>query len=217
MPALGFRQGCSVERLQIDGIQLVGCWAHVRRKFNDALQDFPKLAGWIMKQIQNLYVIEAKLREERAGPRLREAVRASRSQPILKRIKKALMIYKSRASVLPESSLGKAVAYAMSEWDQLGVYAERGQVEIDNNLVENAIRPTALGKKNWLFIGGADTGERSAIIYSVLESCRRRGIDPHEYLADVLPRLAQAKNTGELAGLTPAGWAAQRARVPQVA
>lgn len=202
---------------KIEGIQLVGCWAHVRRKFNDALQDFPKLAGWIMKQIQNLYAIEAKLRERQAGPRLREAVRNSESQPILKRIKKALMIYKSRASVLPESSLGKAVAYAMGEWDQLGVYAEQGQVEIDNNLVENAIRPTALGKKNWLFIGAADTGERSAIIYSVLESCRRRGIDPYEYLADVLPRLAKAKNTDELAALTPAGWAAKRAEVPQAA
>lgn len=202
---------------KVEGIQLVGCWAHVRRKFNDALQDFPKLAGWIMRQIQNLYAIEAKLREDQAGPRQRKAARLSQSQPILRRIKKALMIYKGRASVLPESSLGKAVAYAMGEWNHLGVYIEQGQIEIDNNLVENAIRPIALGKKNWLFVGGADTGERSAIIYSVVESCRRRGIDPHEYLADVLPRLANAKSTDQLAGLTPAGWADQRARLPQAA
>lgn len=194
---------------KLQGIQLVGCWAHVRRKFENALVHFPKEAGWIIRQIQLIYAIERRLREKKAGPRLRESVRASESRPIFERIKKALLIYKARASILPAGSLGKAVAYALGEWQYLDVYIDNGQVEIDNNLMENAIRPTAVGKKNWLFIGGANTGDRSAIIYSVLESCRRRGIDPHEYLRDVLERLPTT-GTQDLKDLTPRGWAAAK-------
>ena len=90
---------------------------------------------------------------------------------------------------LPRSSLGKAIDYALSNGVLLGVYLQDGRVEIDNNLVENAIRPTALGKKNWLFIGEAQAGQRGAILYTIIESCRRRGIDPYAYLRDVLTRL----------------------------
>ena len=90
---------------------------------------------------------------------------------------------------LPQSLLGIAMDYALGQWRTLEVYLDDGRVEIDNNLVENAIRPTALGKKNWLFIGDADAGERGAIIYTIIESCRRRGIDPYAYLKDVLTRL----------------------------
>lgn len=193
---------------KVNGIQLAGCWAHVRRKFFEALEHEPLLAGWIMVQIQNLYFIERQLRETRAGPRLRESVRASQSLPILKRIKKALLIYKARLAILPQSLLGKAVSYALAEWNYLEVYIKEGRIEIDNNLVENAIRPTAVGKKNWLFIGNKDTGERTAIIYSILESCRRRAIDPHAYLRDVLTKIPDAK-TSDLKDLTPAGWAAK--------
>ena len=191
------------------GIDLVGCWAHVRRKFKEAAPDFPRQAGWILRQIQHLYAIERKLREKKASPRLRATKRASESRPILARIKKVLELYKARASILPESSLGKAIAYALGEWKGLDLYIESGHIEIDNNLIENAIRPTAVGKKNWMFVGRAETGERSAIIYSVLESCRRRGIDPYKYLADVLERLPNS-TTAEIAKLTPAGWAAER-------
>jgi transposase len=202
---------------KVTGIQLVGCWAHVRRKFNDALTHAPIQASWIIRQIQLLYHIEKKLREQRAGPRLRESVRASQSRPILARIKKAVMLYKARPSILPQSTLGKAVGYALGEWPYLEIYLGEGQVEIDNNLVENAIRPTALGKKNWMFIGRAHTGERSAIIYSLIESCRRRGIDPHEYLTDVLTRIPNS-TTKDIKSLTPAGWAAAKVvTVAQVA
>jgi transposase len=78
-------------------------------------------------------------------------------------------------------------------------------VEIDNNLVENAIRPTALGKKNWLFMGDADAGERGAIIYTVIESCRRRGVDPNAYLKDVLTRLPKMTNH-QIPEVTPTAW-----------
>ncbi len=87
----------------------------------------------------------------------------------------------------------------------LEVYLDDGKVEIDNNLVENAIRPTALGKKNWLFIGEAEAGDRSAIIYTVIESCRRRNLDPYAYLKDVLTRLPQMTNK-QVPELLPACW-----------
>ena len=86
------------------------------------------------------------------------------------------------------------------------VYLADGRVEIDNNLVENAIRPTAIGKKNWLFIGDADAGERSAIIYTIIESCRRRGLDPYAYLKDVLTRLPHMTNR-QIPEVTPEVWA----------
>ena len=137
---------------KVSGIELAACWAHVRRKFKEALKSAPKEAGWIMIQIQHLYRIEKKLRDQEAGPRLRESKRQSESKPIVNRIKKVLMLYKARPSILPKSALGIAVGYALGEWEELEVYLREGRVEIDNNLVENAIRPTAVGKKNWLCV-----------------------------------------------------------------
>jgi hypothetical protein len=102
--------------------------------------------------------------------------------------------------------MGKAIDYILGLWPLLGVYLEDGRVEIDNNLVENAIRPTAIGKKNWLFIGEADAGERGAILYTIIENCRRRGIDPYAYLRDVLTRLPTMTNW-QIKDVTPAAWA----------
>jgi hypothetical protein len=169
------------------------------------LEQSPRTAGWIMRQIQNLYQIEARLRERRAGPKLRLAMRASESRPIVDRIEKALIRLKSSKRYLPQSLLGGAMDYALGQWTALRVYLEDGRVEIDNNLVENAIRPTAVGKKNWLFIGDATAGERSAIIYSLIESCRRRGIDPYSYLRDVLSRLPTMTNH-QIHQVTPQAW-----------
>ena len=101
---------------------------------------------------------------------------------------RALNRRKSSGKQLPQSRLGIAMDYALGQWQTLGVYLGNGRVEIDNNLVENAIRPTALGKKNWLFMGDADAGERGAILSTIVESCRRRGIDPVAYLRAVLTR-----------------------------
>ena len=107
---------------------------------------------------------------------------------------------------LPQSLLGLAIEYALGQWQTLDVYLADGKVEIDNNLVENAIRPTALGKKNWLFMGDADAGDRGAIPYTVIESCRRRGIAPYAYLKDVLTRLPKMTNH-QIPEVTPAAWA----------
>jgi hypothetical protein len=190
-------------------IALAGCWAHVRRKFHEALAQSPQTAGWIMRQIQHLYRLEAELRERPAGPHLRAAVRAHQSRPIVERLGKAFTRLKSGGRFLPHSLLGEALDYALGQWPTLGVFLADGRVEIDNNLVENAIRPTALGKKNWLFIGAAEAGERGAILYTIIESCRRRDIDPYAYLKDVLTRLPRMTNH-QVHEVTPEAWAKDR-------
>lgn len=191
------------------GVKLVGCWAHVRRKFHEALEQREAVGhnGWILRQISHLYAIERRLRESRAGPRLREAERAWQSRPILDRLKKALNMLQSKHR--PQSLTGKAISYALGQWELLIVYPGDGRLEIDNNLVENAIRPTALGRKNWLFIGAEDAGWRSAVVYSILQSCRNHGVEPYAYLKDVLTRLPTMTNR-QVSALTPRAWAKAR-------
>jgi transposase len=195
-------------------IELAGCWAHVRRKFYEAIESSPKMAGWIVRQIQHLYQIESGLREYRAGPRLRAARRAHQSRPIVERLQRVLVKLKADGRNLPQSLLGGAIDYALGQWRTLKIYLADGRVEIDNNLVENAIRPTAIGKKNWLFIGDAEAGQRSAIIYTVIESCRRRSLDPYAYLKDVLTRLPHMTNR-QIPEVVPAVWGKTQ-RPPQV-
>jgi transposase len=197
-------------------IELAGCWAHVRRKFHEALEQSPKTAGWLMRQIQHLYRVEASLREQRAGPRLREAVRAHQSKPIVQRLERAFLRLKSSGRHLPQSFLGIALDYALGQWKTLAVYLADGRVEIDNNLVENAIRPTALGKKNWLFVGEATAGDRGAILYTLIECCRRRGLDPYAYLREVLTRLPHMTNR-QINEVTPAAWAKTQTQLQQQA
>lgn len=191
-----------------EAIDLAGCWAHARRKFHEAfVQGEAKMrSAWILHQIGQLYEIERDLRESRAGPRLREAERRSRSRPILERLHRSFLRLQNSRHHLPKSLLGKALAYALSQWPMLTVFVDNGQVEIDNNLCENAIRPTAVGKKNWLFIGAEEAGWRSAVIYSIITSCRNRGIDPYAYLRDVLTRLPNMTNH-QIPEITPAAWA----------
>jgi transposase len=190
-------------------VLLAGCWAHARRGFYEALDHAPKEAGWILIQIGHLYEIERRLRRQRAGPALRDAYRTSQSTPTCRRIHRILQRWYITRRFLPKSTMGKAVSYALSQWESLEVYLKEPRIEIDNNLVENAIRPTALGKKNWLFFGDADAGERSAILYSIIESCRRHDIEPYTYLHDVLTRLPSMTNR-QIKDVVPKAWAAAR-------
>jgi transposase len=198
-------------RSRVGEIRLAGCWAHARRGFFEAQEESPRLAGFILLQIGHLYALEKRLKHERAGPALREARRLAESVPILRRLKKVLLRLQKRRQILPKSNFGKAIAYALERWDELEMYAYEGRVEIDNNPCERAIRPTAVGKKNWLFIGEAHAGNRSAIVYTLIECCRRRGIDPFAYLKDVLTRLPAATNW-TIGELTPGAWAAAQGR-----
>jgi hypothetical protein len=113
---------------------------------------------------------------------------------VIERIGRALEKLKHR--YLPQSQMGKAVSYALNQWPMLERFLAHGEVELDNNLVENAIRPTALGKKNWLFFGSEEAGQRSAVIYTLIENCRMHGVEPRAYLKDVLERLPTTTVSG---------------------
>jgi hypothetical protein len=190
-------------------IELVGCWAHARRNFHEAKDHAPQQAGFILRQIAALYQIEERLRKKRLSAKLRAVTRGAQSRPIIQRIKKILCTWKTNRRFLPKSSMGQAIDYALGQMQKLGVLVDDGRIEIDNNLVENAIRPTAIGKKNWLFIGADHAGQRSAILFTIIESCRRRDINPFEYLRDVLTRLPSMTNW-QIKDITPSAWAAAR-------
>jgi hypothetical protein len=187
-------------------IALAGCWTHVRRKFVEAGEHAPRAVRLVLRLMQNLYRLEARLRQTRAGPKLKAIARHRAARPVIARLHQLLLTWKKKRSYLPQSAMGKAIDYALGEWSSLLLYLEDGRLEIDTNLVENAIRPTAIGKKNWLFIGEANAGDRSAVIYTVIESCRRRGLDPYAYLRDLFTRLPSATNQ-QIKELTPEGWA----------
>jgi hypothetical protein len=186
---------------------LIGCWAHARRGFHEALAE-TRLAAWFVRQIGLLYAVEKELREQKAGPDLRQAMRVWQSQPVLNRLHQAMELI--RRKTLPQGLLGQAIDYALKRWDALNRFVEDGTLEIDNNLIENAIRPSALGKRNWMFIGHPEAGDRSAVIYTLLGSCRRQGINPFDYLKDLFTRLPAAKIT-QIKEFMPAAWGKARA------
>ena len=121
-----------------------------------------------------------------------------------------------RGRTLPQGLLGQAIDYALKRWEALTRFVDDGALEIDNNLIENAIRPSALGKKNWLFIGHPEAGERSAVIYTLLGSCRRHGLNPFDYLIDLFTRLPAAKIT-QIKEFTPAVWARKNTQAKLIA
>lgn len=198
-----------------EGIELCACLAHMRRKWVEAMENGERYAAWILWQMQILYRIERHLRETRAGPDLVEAVRAHQSKPVLERLKKAALLIQAKAKVLPQSKAGKALTYLLENIDGLQAFLEDGRIQIDNNLVENAIRPTAIGKKNWLFIGDALAGTQNAVLYTIVQNCRVQGIDPYTYLCDVLTRLPDMTNK-QVASITPRAWKEARAKAAQL-
>jgi len=187
----------------------------VRRKFFEAVEESPKTVGWVILQLQLLYQVEARMRESKSSPKLRQIARLQESQALIKRLGHMLRHWEAQRRFLPQSGIGKAIRYTLSLWKELTVFLEDGLVEIDNNLVENSIRPTAVGKKNWLFIGEKMAGKTAAILYTVVESCRRHGLDPEEYLKEVLTILPTA-TTSMIKDLTPKAIAKAKVRASKV-
>jgi transposase len=183
------------------GLRRLGCAAHARRKFYEAALEGDTPAIWFIGRFRQLYRMEDQLRV--ASPADRQATRQTQAPPIWAEMKTRAK--ELQPHLLPKSSLGKAVNYFLNEYDALQVYLEAPEYQIDNNLIENSIRPSCVGKKRWLFIGHPQAGWRSAVIYSILQSCRRRGLNPQEYLTDVLRRLPVLKNT-EIDQLLPQNW-----------
>ena len=194
-------------------LKLGNCWAHARRGFYRA-QDESALAKAVLKDIQELYRVEAELRESGSGAQQREARRRAESAPMLAALKAKLEA--QRPHHLPKSLTGKAISYALDRWEGLSMYVGNGEMEIDNNLVENAIRPSAIGKKNWLFFGSESGGWQNAVMYTVVQNCKMHGINPEEYLKDVLGRLPHIKAEAARE-LTPAKWLAARSPASRIA
>lgn len=166
------------------------CAAHSRRKFYKAALQGDRQARWFIGRFRALYRIGDSART--LPPQERQALRTAQAPALWKEMKARAEPLQPLA--LPQSLLGKAIRYFLHESDVLQAYLERPDYQIDN-VVERAIRPNCVGNKRWLFIGPPDAGWRSAVIYSLVQSCRRRPIDPSAYLTDVLGRLPGMKNT----------------------
>jgi transposase len=182
----------------------VGCWAHARRKFFEAESENPKAVRFVLRIIGWLYECEARWDENNLTVSNRRRHRQKHYPRPLYWLRKVATGLREKAR--PKSGLGKACDYLLRHWTPLTRHLDCGETRLDNNLVENAIRPSAIGKKNWLFIGHPDAGQRSAIIYSIVVSCQRRKIDPLAYLRDVLSRLPAMTTRDDLDALTPARW-----------
>lgn len=187
----------------------VGCWAHARRGFFEAHRENARIVKAMLRLIGRLYQRERDWDAAGLTPEQRALERAKPEG--LARTLRAIRVLalRTRERVLPKSLLGKACSYLLNQWEPLSAHARLGITKLDNNLVENAIRPSCIGKKNWLFIGHPEAGQRSAIIYSLIVSCERRGIDPLAYLRDILTRLPAMTNQDDLAALLPGNWKPQ--------
>ena len=188
-------------------VSWVGCWAHARRKFFEARDEKPKIVRVALKLIGRLYAWERVWDEAGiTAAKKRAALRAEHFVRPLRWLRALANGLLERKTVLPASGVGKACRYLLNQWEALSAHVRHGETRIDNNLVENSIRPSAIGKKNWLFIGHPDAGQRSAIIYSLVVSCQRHGKDTSVYLRDVLTRLPRLTNQDDLGPLTPSRW-----------
>jgi len=183
-----------------DKVKHCCCWAHARRKFVAAAEGGNVLALEAVERIGQLYGIERDLppllpasdASQAAAARLqreeqRRLWRQQRSVPVLEQLKKWLEEHKAKA--LPKSVMGQAIGYALNNWEALCRYAEQGYLAIDNNLSERTLRVVALGRNNWGVLGSESGGERAAVLYSMVQTCKHLGIDPFAYLREALPGL----------------------------
>ena len=187
----------------------VCCWAHARRHFVDAvrLNREDRIATAIVRRMDALFVVDAEARAHAFDHAARHALRLERSKPLLDLLKSEVEAAGTR--VLPASALGKAVNYTLGLWPKLTRFLDYPEVELSNNLAENSMRPVALGRKNWIHIGSPQAGPKVAAILSIVESCRRLSLPIREYLARVLPSLAD-RSVQRVAELTPTAWARSR-------
>ncbi len=170
------------------GITLLHCMAHARRMFNEALDNDYERASHAMEEIQKLYTIERISKENNLNFEELKAVRCLKSAPVLKGLYHWMQ--QQYIHVLPKSAIGKALAYSLERWDHLSLYITDGMLNIDNNPVENSIRPVALGRKNYLFAGSHEAAKRSGMLYSLLGTCKMHGIEPYGWLKEVLQKIA---------------------------
>lgn len=187
----------------------VGCWAHARRKFVEAVKvnNEDAEAAKMVVRMDALFAVDRGAREQGVSPEERLTLRQEHSMAWLEEIRQECL--RLSKTVLPKSALGQAVAYTRNLWPKLERCVQLAEVELSNNLAENSMRPITLGRKNWLHVGSAQAGPKVAAILSVVESCRRLDVPVKEYLLAVLPGLGR-RSTADVAPLTPARWAQAR-------
>jgi transposase len=169
------------------GITLLACMAHVRRKFDQALDNDPSRATYALEKIQHLYKVERKAREENLSHDQRKELRQKEARPVLEELESWMK--EQLVHVLPRSAIGEALAYSLKLWKRLIRYIDDGRCEIDNNGVENSIRPVALGRKNYMFSGSHEAARYAAMMYSFLGTCKINNVEPFSWLRDVLTRI----------------------------
>lgn len=184
------------------GKRMIGCWAHVRRKFVEALDENRKYASEAIVYIGKLYKIEAEMREAGLSAEEVREHRQKESYPLIQEFEKWMDAVADKFK--PKSRMGKALVYTYTLLPRLSRYVLDGRYNIDNNGIENAIRPLALGRKNYLFAGNHDAAVRAAIVYSLFSSCKAAGIEARAWLEDILIRLPS--HEGDLADLLPGNW-----------
>ena len=179
----------------------VACWAHARRKFFDARESDPARALWMLEMIRRLYAVEDQAAEQQAQDRL--ALRQSQSMPVLKQIH--LWLIEQQTQVLPKSPIAGAIGYCLNQWPALLIYTTDARLSIDNNVSERALRRVAIGRKNWLFAGHDESAQGQAVLWSLIASAQRHGLDVQLYLRSVLaylPGLSQS----DLPDYLPDAW-----------
>jgi transposase len=188
----------------------VGCWAHARRKFVDAVKVNPQDAAAVamVTRMDALFLIDRDARHRELSAEQRQRQRREYAQEWVQEIREVCLALARQT--LPKSALGQAAAYTLNMWVKLLRCFDHSEVELSNNLAENSMRPIALGRKNWLHVGSAQAGPKVASILSVVESCRRLDLPIKEYLAAILPGLNR-RTLSQVSNLTPVRWSASRA------
>ena len=188
------------------GVSLVNCMAHIRRKFEYALEQDKKNSEYALSRIALLYQIEKDCDNKEMSSPERKQMRQSKAKPIMEELKGWFeqMAVKYGSSTL----IGKAAGYAYVRWDNMMRYLEDGKIKIDNNLAENEIRPITLGRKNYLFCGNHKAAENMCVIISLLSTCRNHGVNPREYLSDIIARMPYMEKAthDKLVDLLPHRW-----------
>lgn len=190
------------------GVLLLGCWAHARRKFTESLQEDKTGAEYALKQIGMLYRVEDMATDQEIDAGQRAELRQRLAYPILTAFEKWIVNYYPKT--IPTGRMNRALSYTYNLFHRLSRYHLDGRYQIDNNLVENAIRPLALGRKNFLFCGNHDAAENAAIFYSLIGCCKASDVNPQQWLTDVLTRIPEYNNNYslDLANLLPHNWKA---------
>jgi len=169
-------------------ITLVGCMAHLRRKFHESLDTDKARATYALKLIQQLYAIERKMKEDCLSAKARNEIRQTKSKALMDELKE--WMDKEYPKVLPQSRIGKAINYGILQWEKLIIFTTNQRLYIDNNLTENSIRPLALGRKNYLFAGSHKGAARIGMMYSFFATCKKQNVNPRIWLQQTLEKIS---------------------------